>query len=58
VWAAKPDMPWCNDPLYVMIYDYQTVLDATTAANHPECIEEDGFARTIIFVRFEEFSNW
>jgi hypothetical protein len=57
-WGSKMPSPMCNDPFYVLVYDVEHVMDSTTAARHPECLQEDGFARTMHFVKIDEFINW
>jgi hypothetical protein len=57
-WGPKLPRPFCNDPMYVLVYDVHTELDEATAEKFPDCIQADGFARTAYFMKFDEFINW
>ena len=57
-WNRKKPSPLCNDPLYVLIHDVKCTVDAATAARHPECVQADGTAITMYFIKFDEFVNW
>ena len=41
--------------MYVLVYDTRGQLDAE---QFKECIHVDGFARTMMFVRSDDFENW
>ncbi len=42
------------DTMYVMVYDTKAEL----GSSHPEFVQEDGFGRTILFMRSDDFMNW
>jgi hypothetical protein len=56
-WDVKThDSPLCNDHMYVMIYDGAATLEGAHMDDNYK--QTDGFARTIHFVRLEDFVNW
>jgi hypothetical protein len=56
-WIGKSSGAMAMDPMYVMVYDSKSVVK-TVATQGDEFLQEDGYSRTIMFVRFEDFMNW
>ena len=56
-WRSKDTRSTSNDPMYVMIYNSRDRMDGMAAElkNHAQ---QDGYCRTIQFVRYEMFMNW
>jgi hypothetical protein len=54
-WGLKADSPMCVDPMYVLVYDTQAALPGKKNGDYKH---KDGYAKTMRFVRFDDFANW
>ena len=56
-WRDKPKETTSNDPLYVMMYNSQDVMNGL-ATDLKMYSQLDGYCRTTQFVRYDIFMNW
>ena len=53
-WDRKHASVTYTDPIYVMVYECEAVLEP----KFQDFLQEDGFGRTIMFLRSDYFMNW
>jgi len=53
-WKRNENRATFMDTMYVMVYDTKNSMPP----GHGHYVQEDGFGRTIMFVRSDDFMNW